>query len=374
MAGLDNLRRLLRAVIAVSSDLDLTVTLQRIVESAADLADARYGALGVLDASGTGLSRVLTAGVDPETRAKIGDPPKGHGILGLLIRDPRPVRLPDLREHPDSFGFPPNHPPMRSFLGVPVSVRGEVFGNLYLTDKQSGEAFTDIDEELVVALASAAGVAIENARLHARERVLALIEDRERIAMDLHDTVIQQLFAVGLSLQGTMRRIDDPLVVERMQIAVDDLDTTIRRIRSTIFALDAPAPISTSESLRRRVLALTGEMKPALGVEPRTFFDGLVDSLADERVGDEVVTVLREALSNVARHADATEVDVHLTVSEGRLTLTVEDNGVGPPETVSGEGRGLRNLAARAENMRGTFSLARREPRGATLVWSVPLR
>ena len=192
---------MLRAVVAIGTDLDLTATLQRIVESATELADAHYGALGVLDPTRTFLAEFLTVGIDDETRAEVGDLPKGHGILGLLIREPRPIRLPDLREHPDSFGFPPNHPQMRSFLGVPVMVRGEVFGNLYLTDKRSEDAFSDIDEELVVALASAAGVAIDNARLHARVRDLALLEDRERIAMDLHDTVIQQLFA-GEDLSG----------------------------------------------------------------------------------------------------------------------------------------------------------------------------
>src|SRR5262249_10589029 len=149
-----------------------------------------YGALGVLDESGTGLSDFITSGIDAATRARIGDPPRGHGILGLLIVEPHPLRLPDLREHPQSYGFPPGHPPMRSFLGVPIMVRGEVFGNLYLTDKRSQEVFTDVDEELVVALATAAGVAVENARLHARVRDLVLLEDRERIAMDLHDTVI----------------------------------------------------------------------------------------------------------------------------------------------------------------------------------------
>src|SRR5205823_8174397 len=130
------------------------------------------------------------------------------------------------------------HPPMHSFLGVPVRVRDEVFGNLYLTDKLSGEVFTDVDEELVVALAAAAGVAIENARLHQRVQDLALLEDRERIARDLHDTVIQRLFATGLSLQGTMRMSNQPEVVDRVGRAVDDLDVTIKHIRTAIFGLE----------------------------------------------------------------------------------------------------------------------------------------
>ena len=362
---------MLRAVVAIGTDLDLTATLQRIVESATELADARYGALGVLDPTRTFLSEFLTVGIEPEQRAQIGDLPKGHGILGLLIREPRAIRLPDLREHPDSFGFPPNHPPMRSFLGVPITVHGEIFGNLYLTDKRSDDAFNDIDEELVVALAVAAGVAIDNARLHARVRDVALLEDRERIAMDLHDTVIQQLFAVGLSLQSTLRMLDAE-TARRVQLAVDDLDTTIKRIRSTIFALDTPVQMPGGESLRRRVVALVSEMTPILQVEPRTFFDGPIDSVTDERLAEEMLPVLREALSNVARHADATEVEVRLTAIDGRLTLRVEDNGVGPSDT-PGDGRGLRNMQARAEHLGGAFALSARPPRGSRLEWSVPL-
>src|SRR5262245_3469162 len=200
--------------------------LLRIVESSVELVDARFGALGVLDETHTRLAQFITVGIDAARRQAIGDLPEGHGILGLLILDARPLRLPDLRRHPDSYGFPPNHPPMTTFLGVPIRVRDEVFGNLYLTDKRSGGEFTSADEELVVGLAAAAGVAIENARLHARVHELALVQDRERIARDLHDTVIQRLFATGMSLQGTARlvRTDPDAAVERIEGAVDDLD------------------------------------------------------------------------------------------------------------------------------------------------------
>ena len=234
-------RQLLDAVITIGADLDLLTVLQHIVDAATSLADARYGALGVLDPTRTFLTDFLTVGLDEETRAGIGELPKGHGILGLLIADPRPLRLPDLRAHPDSFGFPPGHPPMRSFLGVTVTVRGAVFGNLYLTDKRSQDAFSEADEELLVGFATAAGIAIDNARLHASLSELALLQDRERIAMDLHDTVIQQLFAVGLSLQAMLRRVEDPDLTIRVETAVQDLDNTIKQIRTTIFDLDAPA-------------------------------------------------------------------------------------------------------------------------------------
>ena len=169
-AGPRQLRRLLDAVMSVTSDLDLAVVLQRIVEAAQDLVGARYAALGVLDSSRTYLAEFITVGLDEDQRALIGALPKGHGILGVLIADPRPIRLPDLGEHPDSFGFPPHHPPMRSFLGVPLYIRDEVFGNLYLTDKADDDGFSDIDEELALGLAAAAALAIDNARLHERSR------------------------------------------------------------------------------------------------------------------------------------------------------------------------------------------------------------
>src|SRR5439155_26292720 len=177
-------------------------------------------ALGVFDRAGHGLSEFITAGLDPAERAGIGSLPEGHGILGLLILEPKPLRLADLTSHPDSFGFPPHHPPMRSFLGVPITIRDQVFGNLYLTEKQGASEFSEEDEALAIALAGAAAIAIENARLHARVRDLALIEDRERIAADLHDTVIQRLFATGLALEGTMR-LASPEVAARLEQAVN---------------------------------------------------------------------------------------------------------------------------------------------------------
>ncbi len=372
-AGPSSLRQLLDAVMAVGSDLDLEATLRRIVEAATALVDARYGALGVLDEARTGLVQFITVGIDEETHRAIGDLPKGHGILGLLISDPRPLRLPDLHEHPDSFGFPPNHPEMTSFLGVPIIVRGEVFGNLYLTEKQSGEVFTDVDEELTVALAAAAAVAIENARLHVRVRDLALLEDRERIGMDLHDTVIQQIFATGMSLQATSRLTTDPEVAARIQMAVDELDGTIRQIRSSIFALSASTR-SAGPSLRSRVLQVAAESARVLASDPRVQFVGPVDTAVTEAVADEVVVSLREMLSNVARHSEASEVDVQVTAGSGELTVRVTDNGVGmsTPQDLA-PGHGLHNLATRARRLGGSFHVGRGAESGTVASWSVPL-
>ena len=349
--------------------------LKRIVEVAVDLVGAKYGALGVLDEGGHGLSEFVNVGFDDHTVAMIGNLPEGHGILGLLILDPKPLRLPDLTAHADSYGFPPNHPPMRSFLGVPVMVRGQVFGNLYLTEKQGAAEFSEDDEALAVALAGAAGIAIDNARLHNRVRELALIEDRDRIAADLHDTVIQRLFATGLALQGSVRRIDDPEVAERVQVSVTDLDDTIREIRTTIFALQAPR--AAGRSLRQEILGLAGEAAASLGFEPRVRFEGRVDTEIGDELAAQMLTTLREALSNVIKHAQAKRVDVGVRVADGQVRLEVTDNGIGLTEgrheSAMGEGHGLPNMARRAESMGGEMVIRpRADGEGTTLVWTAP--
>jgi signal transduction histidine kinase len=369
-AGPRALRQLVDAVLSISADLDLASVLQRIIDAAMDLVDARYGAIGVLDETKTTLAEFVTAGLDDKTYRAIGELPKGHGILGLLIVDPKPLRLPDLREHPESYGFPPHHPPMRSFLGVPIVVRQEVFGNLYLTDKRSGEVFTDVDEELTVALAGAAAVAIENARLHARLAELVLLEDRERIAKDLHDTVIQRLFATGLSLQGTARLAQRPDVAARLQDAVEDLDETVKHIRTVIFGLETTP--GRGDSVRQRIMALTREASGALGFLPQVDFTGPVDTLVDGPTSEELLATLREALSNVARHAGATHVAVAVSAGD-EIRLQVADNGRGLPEEVNlHRGLGLRNMASRAEALGGTFTAQPRDDGGTAVEWVVP--
>jgi signal transduction histidine kinase len=374
-AGPRSLRQLLDAVVTVGSDLDLPAMLQRIVQAAVDLVDARYGALGVLDDSRTRLAQFLTVGIDDETYNAIGPLPEGHGILGLLIVDARPLRLPDLREHPDSYGFPPHHPPMRSFLGVPIRVRDQVFGNLYLTDKMSAEVFTDVDEELVVGLAAAAGVAIDNARLHARIQELTLVEDRERIARDLHDTVVQRLFATGLSLQGAagLIRGDPDTAVRRVEGSVDELDLTIKQIRSAIFGLESRVE-RNRDGVRGRVLDLVGETGPMLGFEPTVLFEGPVDTATPEPVATDMLATLREALSNVARHAGASHVDVVVAVDTTDMTLRVTDDGGGPPPRGQRRGHGLDNMEARAARREGVFDIGPADPQGTVVEWRVPVK
>ncbi|MEO5899054.1 MAG: GAF domain-containing sensor histidine kinase [Ilumatobacteraceae bacterium] len=367
-AGPRQLRRLLDGVLTISSGLDLPSMLQRIVATAAELVEARYGALGVLDASGSRLAEFITVGLTDEQRSAIGRLPEGHGILGLLIVDPRPLRLPDLHEHPSSFGFPPNHPPMTSFLGVPIVARGEVFGNLYLCDKSGGDVFTDVDQELVTSLASAAGVAIDNARLHARVADLVTIEDRERIARDLHDTVMQRLFAISLSLQSAVKLVDNPEVTERMITAVGNLDTTIRDVRSAIFELHTVRP--PGRSTREEVRQIAAESARSLGFAPQLHFDGPIDTVITEAQAHELSAVIREALSNVVKHAAATEVTVSLSAIDGMVTARIIDNGRGFDLAPTG-GRGIANMRARAARLGGTFDVTASAP-GTEVIWSVP--
>jgi signal transduction histidine kinase len=367
-----DVERVLEAVVAISSDLDLAAVLRRIIAAACDLAGAEYGALGVLGAESPAaeihLIEFITQGIDKETIHRIGHYPHGLGILGLLIREPSALRLHDLHAHPQSVGFPANHPPMRSFLGVPVRIRDQVFGNLYLTEKRGGGDFTAADEELVVGLAHAAGVAIENARLHDRVRGLAVLEDRERIARDLHDTVIQRLFATGMSLQGLSRLTKDTQVVDRIQQAVDDLDDTIRDIRGAIFALQAHE--RGEQSLRVMVLALASEAIPTLAFEPRIHFDGPVDSAIDPALAEHLLATLRELLSNVTKHARATAVDVYLRVGVD-VSLAVIDNGIGITKERKG-GQGLRNLRHRARSLGGELILEKGQGHGTVATWRVP--
>ncbi len=507
--------RLLDAVLAVGSGLDLQVVLHRIVEAAVGLVDAQYGALGVVDASGLGLSQFITVGADAATVAAIGAPPTGHGVLGELLRDPQPLLLRDLAHHSASVGFPPGHPPMRSFLGVPVRVGDAVFGNLYLTEKRDGREFTDEDHRVVVALAAAAGIAVHNARLYdtstrrgawmeagrevstsllsgtEREDVIALVverarallgadvalvamtgrdglrleassgeavavgaaltaplaqvlaqgaprevsagglvgtavplgpagdtcqgvlavlwgtrperwvtapligfaaqvavvleladrrgeaersalvQDRDRIGRDLHDLVIQRLFAAGMQLQSAVRLVEqDPTEAKaRVNRAVDELDGTIRELRSTIYGLQAP--VEGRPSLRAQVLQVLDAATVQLGFAPSLRLDGLLDTLVGSEVAAHAVATLREALSNAARHAAAGHVDVLVSVHDDVLRVEVTDDGVGTGP--SAPRSGLVNLAERAELLGGRLDLVP-GPRGGTrLCWQVPV-
>jgi signal transduction histidine kinase len=366
----EKLQRLMAAVLMITADVELSELLREVVHEAGSLVRARYAALGVLNSTRTALEQFLTAGLTEEEEARIGPRPTGRGVLGLLITEPAPLRIANLEDSPDRYGFPPNHPPMTTFLGVPIRVRGEVYGNLYLTDKEGGAVFTDEDEALAEAFAFAAGIAIENHRLHEKVRVMSVLEDRDRIARDLHDRVIQRVYAVGLSLEGATRLSDLDQVMERITRAVDELDATITEIRSAIFELGQSA---VPGGLRKSVLHLADTLTETLGVRPEVRFSGAVDNEVPQHIGDHVLAVVREGLTNAGKHAGARHFVVEVDVTD-RVTVEVIDDGMGialPLPTSSG--LGLVNLRERAKKLGGTFEIFPGPDAGTRLVWSVPL-
>jgi signal transduction histidine kinase len=355
-------RMLIEAGLTLAAELDLDSVLQHIVELAREITGATYGALGVLAPDRT-IERFITTGISDADRERIGDPPTGHGILGLLIERQQPIRLPDLTADPRSYGFPPNHPPMRSFLGAPVRALGLVFGNIYLTDKQGADAFSDDDEAALVVLATQAGVAIENARLYAETqraqvelRRLEVLEDRERIAKELHDGVVQSLFAVGMGLQGATAMAHDAEVAARIENAVEDIDRTIRDLRNYIFGL-RPG-ILADRQLDEAIRELCAELEVRSGVVTVAAVEERAAAELASRAGD-VIQLVRESLSNVGRHADATTCRVTLRqLADGSIELEVDDDGRGFDIEAPRSGMGLTNLEARVASMGGTFLAA----------------
>jgi signal transduction histidine kinase len=366
----EKLRRLMAAVLMISADVELSELLHDIVHEAKSLVGARYAALGVLNPVRTALEQFVTAGLTHEEEERIGARPTGRGVLGLLITEPAPLRIDNLQDHPHRYGFPPNHPPMTSFLGVPVRVRDEVYGNLYMTEKEGGRGFTDEDEALAEALALAAGIAIEHHRLEDRIRVMSVLDDRDRIARDLHDRVIQHVYAVGMSLQGATRLPDREQMVDRITRSIDELDRTIADIRSAIFELGES---SVPGGLRRAVLQLTEELSETLGSRPEVRFDGPVDNTVPQHVGDHVLAVVREGLTNAGKHAGAQHFVVEVDVTDW-LTVEVTDDGAGIDLPLPApSGLGLVNLRERAKKLGGTFEIFPGPDGGTRLVWSVPL-
>lgn len=358
------LQQMLDAMLSIASDLSLPTVLQRIVESACKLVDARYGALGVVDDHGQ-LTDLVTSGVEDQTHQAVGRLPEFRGILGVLLSDPKPVRLRDLSEHPLAQEFPAGHPQMTSFLGVPIRGR-EAVGSLYLADKQSTEEFSEEDERLAVTLAAASGVAIDNARLQSSLEQVAVLEDRERIARELHDKVIQRLFAAGMTLQTTLpiARFE---VASHITQAVEEIDETIRDIRRTIFALEA----RSRRGVRVDIFAHVDAAREMLGFTPELRLEGPIDSAVPETTADHLLSTLYEALSNVAQHAGASNVDV-VVEARDELLLVVADDGTGLPERIK-HGQGLRNMERRALELGGRAEVRPGEVVGTVVEWRVPL-
>jgi signal transduction histidine kinase len=364
----ERLHALIDAILLIETDADLDGLLSRITETASRLVGARYGALGVIARDGTTLSRFITYGLDPAERAAIGAEPRGHGLLGEIIRHRSTLRIDELAEHVNSSGFPANHPPMHRFLGVPVLTGdGHCFGNLYLTDPLDGDPFSEQDEQLIEALGRAAGLIIDQAMLRSNMRELTLSEERERLARDLHDTVIQRLFGVGLALQTSLHSIVNVEVRDRINNVLDELDATIHEIRTTIFEIDQD--LVTGPTLEHRVKKLASEIETRLGVLATVKVSSDIDNNVGPRCAQHCVQALREILSNVVRHSEATAVDIQLDTNQNLVEIVVHDNGVGFVPNV-GSGRGVRNLASRARELGGNCTIESKIGGGTTVRWT----
>jgi signal transduction histidine kinase len=361
----DRLPGLIDAAASVVGAGDLEHLLRRLVAEARAATGAQYTALGVIGEHGV-LTEFLHEGFEPDQVARIGALPTGKGVLGTLVRENRTIRLDSISDHPDSFGFPAHHPAMKTFLGVPVSSGGRAFGNLYLTEKAGG--FTDEDVMLVEALSKIAGAAVTTFRLQDRLRLIAVGEDRERIARDLHDSVIQDLFAVGLALQGISQLVSDITAAATIEDSIDRLDRVVETLRSYIFELRSRIERRQLDERLQELVSRLGTAYPAMVV-----LEIGIQRLDSYQLEDEVVKFVTEALSNALRHSGATEVDVVVDAVDGWCRVTVRDNGYGFDTGASTSGMGLANMAARAAGLGGHLDMSSAPDVGTLVEISFPI-
>jgi signal transduction histidine kinase len=365
------------AILAISSDLSLAETLHHIVAAAAELAGADYAALGVPDETGEFLAEFVTVGLSAEAEARISHRPRGHGILGLLLHDQQSLRLKNLQEHPRSIGFPEHHPSMTSFLGVPVLYKGKVLGDLYLTNKRGAEEFTEQDQRVIEHLALHAAVAIANAQLYEKVQQLSVLEERQRIGMDLHDGVIQSIYAVGLNLEyvnSLLAAGEKDGVNERVRAAIEALNSTIRDIRAYIQDLRPRRFNGNDLVVGLQQLLAEFKANTLMVVEFRADPTANRALTAGGRLG--LFHIAQEALSNAARHSRATRVEVRLQEREGDIELSLKDNGQGfdPDHIERRVGHGLLNMRDRALAIGGHWALHSQPGEGTEIRVSVPKR
>lgn len=373
----DKLRQQLEALneatLAITAELSLERVLQRVVHLARDLANARYAALGIPDGLG-GLEQFLYSGMTAEEARKIGHLPEGRGLLGALMRSAHPIRLRNIADDPRSAGFCPHHPPMTSFLGVPIISKGQILGTLYLTNKLDADEFTADDEKLIVMLAAHAAIAIENARLYQQTQRLAVLEERERIGMDLHDGIIQSIYAVGLMLEyGNLLLDEDPRQAkERFTQAISSLNDVIRDIRNYILDLRPQRfqgkDLATGLCELVRAFHANTLVQVDLHIEPEGDL-GLTPMQASG-----LFHIAQETLANVAKHAHASSVVVKLYRDSRYLCLTIADDGRGydPARVSKYQGHGLRNMEARAHSLGGKLDVVSAPGQGTRVTVSVP--
>jgi signal transduction histidine kinase len=360
------------AIGGVAGVLAVETVLQLIVDRVRALVGARYAALGILAPDRRRIERFITSGITAEQRRLLGAPPEGHGLLGLIITEGRSLRIPDIGAHPASYGFPPHHPPMTSLLGVPVRSRNRTIGNLYLTDKETAPGFSDDDQRLVELFALHAGIAMENARLHEAVQHLAVVDERERIGKDLHDGIIQTLYAISLSLEDVpdLMGQDALEAAARVDRAIDSLNGAIADLRHFVVGL-RPELIDRTD-LVGLLAALVEQVRHDAAIDIRL---DLPDGGADvaPHVRAELVQITREAISNSARHANASAATVALRRDGPSLILELSDDGVGfdTAREIPAGHHGLVNMRDRAQALGGDFRVES-GPRGTTIIVRVP--
>jgi len=370
----DVLSALDRATRAIAGELDVDRVLELIVEGVRELVEARYAALGTVTPDGQ-IELFITSGISVEVRAEIGPLPRGHGLLGTIIRDGVSLRIPDIAAHPESYGFPPHHPPMTSLLGVPVRISGKPVGNLYVTDKLDAAEFSAGDQELVELFALHAGIAIQNSRLHRDVQKLAIVDERLRISHDLHDGIIQSIYAVSLSLEDVTELIatEPGSAADRLDRAIDRLHTTIGDIRSMIVGLGP----EVEAGLGGAIEAMASELLAGSGVRMTLDLAG-ADELAmrlQPEAAHGLVQIAREAVSNVARHSGAGVASLVFDVGGDEATMHIVDDGVGfDPAKRLGSGHfGLANLRDRAAGIGGRLTIESEPGRGTRIILRLPL-
>jgi signal transduction histidine kinase len=365
------LQSLNAAGMTLTSELDMNAVLVGVVDQARAIANARYAALGVFDADGN-VERFITSGITDDERARIGPLPRGLGLLGLLQHEKATLRLRDLREHPASVGFPPGHPPMRSFLGTPILYRGNSLGNLYLTERRGADEFSVADEEAIRTLAAQAAIAIENARLYKQLEQVSVREERHRIGMDLHDGVIQSLYGISLQLEDAAERVRSEPGSARKTIdrTVDRLNASIADLRSYVLGLrpvhGSDRPLS--ESLR--TLAAQARTNALIGVEVTVAPEAA--TALDSASREAVFYIAAEALGNVQRHARARRAWLRLFLENSAVVLEVGDDGVGFEHERAVDGHGIRNMRERAFSAGGRLRLQTAPGRGSRVRFELP--
>ena len=371
----DELAALDTATRGIAGVLDLDRVLQLITDRVRELAHAQYAALGIVDQEG-GFERFITSGMSRAERERIGAPPRGHGLLGAIVASNQPIRVHDIATDPRRYGFPSHHPGMRTLLGVPVTAKGRSIGRLYLTNKLPSGDFTEDDERMVEMFALHAGIAIENARLHEQVQRLAIVEERERIGRDLHDGIIQSIYAVGLSLEDVPELMEDEPEVARGRVerAIDSLDQSIRDIRNFIFGLRPE--LLEQAGLLGGLAALADEFRVNSMVDVDVETYGVEDvDLTPDQTG-QLLSIAREALSNVARHSKATRGTIRVEAHDGTIRLAVSDNGVGfvPDRQRGPSHQGVINMRARAAAIGGILQLESEPGAGTRIIVEVARR